>query len=111
MATLTGQAPGASYGGLLTCSSAGNTGLTNVLQNIQDGVGNVSVLQLSRIAANFTGTFQIGGITLSMAQGALQFPPLAANPAGPVNGMIYVNSADNTLRYYAGGAWRTVTGV
>lgn len=38
----------------------------------------------------------------------LQISRLAADPTNAGEGDIYINSGDNTLRYYSGGAWRTL---
>lgn len=96
MTTLTGTGPGQSYGDILTCTNAGN-GLTNVLQNVQDGRGNNSAVQIS------TTQFKTVGNMIIQAA--------AADPVNPVDGMMYVNTGANTLRYYSNGVWRALTGV
>jgi parallel beta-helix repeat protein len=35
----------------------------------------------------------------------------ASDPANPVEGLLYLNTADNTLRVYADGDWRTLQGT
>lgn len=70
MTDLTNVTPSQSYGDILTLGSANvGSGLTNVLVNVQDGLGNNSSMQISTIAVNFNRTggnsFQLDGISLT----------------------------------------------
>lgn len=64
MTVLTNLSPAASYGDLLTCNNSGQ-GLINSLQQIQDGFGNPSALQLATNIVNVAGTLQINGTALT----------------------------------------------
>jgi hypothetical protein len=70
MATLTGTQIANTYKQLLQVGS-GNNGLTASVQNVQDGQGNNSPLQLSQSAVNIDGTFQLNGVTLTANASAL----------------------------------------
>lgn len=61
MTALTNLSPAASYGDLITCTNNGQ-GLTASLQNIQDGLGNNSAIQLSTTTLNVVGT---GGLQIN----------------------------------------------
>src|SRR5882724_533845 len=104
MTILTNLSPAASYGDLITCTNNGG-GLTSTLQNIQDGLGNNSAIQLSTTTLNVSGTFQVGGVTLATTGGAFVLPSLAADPGSPVNGMEYYNTVLGVIREYINGTW------
>jgi hypothetical protein len=70
MATLTGTQIANTYKQLLQVGS-GNNGLTASVQNVQDGQGTNSPLQLSQSAVNIDGTFQLNGVTLTANASAL----------------------------------------
>lgn len=60
MSNFTGQSPANTYKQILNVGS-GNSGLTTSLQNVTDGVGTTSILQLSTTALNIDGTFTVQG--------------------------------------------------
>lgn len=64
MTNLTNVSPASVYGDIITCTNNGG-GLSSSLQNIQDGLGNNSAIQLSTTTFNVTGTFQVGGVTFA----------------------------------------------
>jgi len=68
MTTLTGNKIANTYGGLLKVSS---TGLSNNLQNVQDGFGNNSAIQLSNSTFNISGAWQLGGSTITANAAAI----------------------------------------
>ena len=74
MTNLTTLLPGASYGDLLTTTNNGQ-GLTNVLNPLQDGLGNNSPVTIATNAINFNraggNTFQLDGIALTATATAL----------------------------------------
>lgn len=68
MTNLVGQLPESTFGDLLTTTNSGQ-GLSNVLQNLQDGLGNNSTVSIANNGINFntTGgnTFQLDGVALT----------------------------------------------
>jgi|TARA_R110002124_G_scaffold92164_1_gene234163 hypothetical protein len=68
MTTLTGTKIANTYGGLLKVSS---TGVTGVLQNVQDGLGNNSAIQLSNSTFNISGNWQLGGTGITADASAI----------------------------------------
>lgn len=68
MSTLTGTKIANTYGGLLKVSS---TGVTGVLQNVQDGLGNNSAIELSNSTFNISGNWQLGGSAITANAAAL----------------------------------------
>lgn len=126
MTNLTLLSPNSSYGDVLTTTNGGN-GLTNVLKQLQDGLGNPSTITIATNAVNFNrqggNTFQLDGISLNalsvdinnMCQpnpicsgtGALLLPrgTTAQRPANPVDGMIRYNTDDGAVEFYENGAW------
>ena len=99
MTNLTNLSPAASYGDLITCTNNGQ-GLTATLQPIQDGLGNSSAIQLSTVALNVVGTFQVNGATyapvnyltgniLAATVDAMFVTPVSILPA-PGTGLMYV---------------------
>ena len=68
MTTLTGTKIANTYGGLLKVSS---TGVSSTLQNVQDGFGNNSAIQLSNSTFNISGAFQLGGSTITADASAI----------------------------------------
>jgi hypothetical protein len=74
MTQLTNFSPASTYGDLLTTNNAGG-GLTNVLQNLQDGLGNNSPIQIATNSVNFnrTGgrTFRLDGVPLTVSANIL----------------------------------------
>ena len=68
MTTLTGTKIANTYGGLLKVSS---TGVSSTLQNVQDGFGNNSAIQLSNSTFNISGAFQLDGTTITADASAI----------------------------------------
>jgi len=68
MTTLTGNQIANTYGGLLKVSS---TGVSSTLQNVQDGFGNNSAIQLSNSTFNISGAFQLDGTTITADASAI----------------------------------------
>jgi hypothetical protein len=57
-------------------------------------------------------SFSMSEISLAVVNGALMLPGLiSASITSPINGMIYYDISDNTLKVYASGVWKTVTAV
>jgi hypothetical protein len=121
MTLLTGTYPASTYGDILTCNNHG-MGLTVVLQNVQDGLANNSAIQLSTLALNVTGAFQLGGvpITSSAAQinagtgpnpvfsGTYVVMPshtTGGRPGAPVAGTMGFNTTTTQMEYWNGAAW------
>jgi hypothetical protein len=99
------------YGDILSGTNNGQ-GLTNALQNVTDGLGNASAIQLSRTTINIAGIFQVGGDSIyNPANPNVVTVPNKADPdpvAAP-NGSIYYNTTNNVFRVRMAGAWRTMT--
>jgi len=114
MTNLTNVAIQSGYGDLLTTTNNGQ-GLTNVLQQLQDGFGNASPITIATNAVNFNrqngNSFQLDGISLtatatdinticgalngvSAGTGALSLPRgnTAQRPIAPVGGAIRFNT-------------------
>lgn len=124
MTQLTNQTPASTYGDLLTTTNGGN-GLSNVLQNVQDGFGNNSPMQIAMNAVNFvrsTGSFEIDGVAItasaaninSVTQTNPVFPgtyvvmpshSTAGRPIGPVAGTMGFNSTTGMMEYWNGASW------
>lgn len=119
MTLLTGQYPASTYGDLITCNNGG-MGLTNVLQNIQDGLANNSAIQLSTLVLNVTGTLQIGGVPIppsnfiAITQTNPTFPgtyvvmpshTTSGRPGSPVAGTMGFNSTTSQMEYWNGSTW------
>jgi hypothetical protein len=125
MATLTNLAPQSSFAGLLNTLSTG--GLTPVLQVIQDGFGNNSILSLSTTALDINGTLSFGGVPLlatpdqidnvcvnasfSAFTTAVRVPSgtTAQRPGVPFNGDIRYNTTTNRGEMFANGVWQDLT--
>lgn len=124
MALFPNKSPAQTFGGILNTES--NTQLTDVLQVIQDGMGNNSPLSLSitSIDINTTmGTFTIDGSALTATPvqinnvcenasfsnftTAVAVPrgTTAQRPIGPQNGDFRYNTDTNTFEGYANGVW------
>ena len=72
MSTLTGKKIANTYRDLLKVNTLGvNTGLTTSLQQLEDGDGTQAPIQMSSNTFNISGTFQIGGVTLTASVSAL----------------------------------------
>lgn len=82
----------------LSDASSSNSGLTATLQDVQDGSGVSSPLQISTAAVNISTdtAFQLGGNAL-IVNGALQLPTLAGDPAASA-GLIYFDSVTQHIR-------------
>ena len=118
MTQLTNQTQAATYGDLITTTNGG-MGLTNVLANIQDGLGNNSAIQLSTLVLNVTGTLEIGGVPItssaaninSVTQPNPVFPgtyvvmpshTTGTRPVGPVAGTMGFNTTTTQMEYWNG---------
>jgi hypothetical protein len=124
MAILTNLAPQSSFAGLLNTIST--SGLTPVLQVIQDGFGNNSILSLSTVALDINGTLSFGGVALLATPNeidnvcvnasfaafttAVLVPSgtTAQRPAG-IDGYIRYNTTTNRGEMFANGAWQDLT--
>jgi hypothetical protein len=128
MADLTNPAPQSSYFGLMNTSSY--NGLTNVLQQIQDGLGRPTPLFLSQIGIDISTTMGAGlsidGIVLTSTATqinlvcvdasfasfttALTLPAgtTAQRPITPTNGDLRYNSTSQSGELYAAGSWMTL---
>lgn len=86
MTNLTTLLPGASYGDLLTTTNNGQ-GLSLVLEPLQDGLGNNSIVTISKTAINFNrsgpNTFQLDGVALTATATALNNVGNAYSPGNP----------------------------
>lgn len=88
MTQLTNLSPAASYGDLLTTTNNGQ-GLTTTLQNLQDGLGNNSPVQIATNAINFNRSggrsFQLDGIPLTVSATTLNLlgPSIASGTLNP----------------------------
>jgi hypothetical protein len=120
MTALTNLSPAASYGDLITCTNNGQ-GLTNILQNIQDGFGNNSAIQLSTTTLNIIGSggLQINGnsfvpiaslpVTLTSTNIKSMYAtpvPVLAAPGAALTYVIYgfsINYSYSTAAYTGGG--------
>jgi hypothetical protein len=91
MTTLTGQSPGATYGDLLTFTNSGS-GVSPTLNQIQDGLGNNTAIQLS------TTQFKINDNGVFIAGSATTEPP-------PVAGGIYFDTGAMKLMGSDGIDW------
>jgi hypothetical protein len=131
MGVLTGQTPASDYGGLLNVNAGNQIGLTNVLQQVTDGFGSPTPLQLSTIALNIIRsgyTFQLDGVAVtaqsvdinSMCQpnpvalgtGSITFPigTTAERPSPPAAGEQRFNSDSGEFEGYNGVAWVSFPG-
>lgn len=121
MTLLTGQYPASTYGDILTCTNGG-MGLTNVLQNVQDGLANNSAIQLSTLVLNVTGTLELGGVPITASASNINsvtnpnpvFPgtyvvmpshTTAGRPGAPVAGTMGFNTTTSMMEYWNGAAW------
>lgn len=114
MTALGGKVPSQYSGDMITCTNQGQ-GLTNTIQQIQDGKGNPSAIGLSLIEmkmktnTKFTGA---AGSTVVATNGLIGIPMLAGDPTAPSDALfptayLYWNSADEELRLWDGTDWRT----
>jgi len=126
MTQLTNQTPASTYGDLLTTTNGGN-GLTNVLQNVQDGFGNNSPMQIATNAVNFlAGSLQLASVAITTSatniNQSTQPNPVfsgtgsitvtvgttAQRPGAPMVGMLRFNTDLSALEYFNGAAWVNV---
>lgn len=124
MATLTNLAPQSSFAGLLNLTST--SGLTPVLQIVQDGFGNNSILSLSTTALDINGTLTFGGIPLTATPDQIDnvcvnasfsaFTTAVRVPSGTtaqrppgLNGDIRYNTDTNRGEMFANGVWQNIT--
>lgn len=130
MTSLTGKVIYQFYGDLLTTTNGGQ-GLSLTLEPVQDGLGQMSPMQIALNAVNFDrtlgNTFQLDGLALTasafdinlVAQGDPIFPGTggALLPSGttaqryspPVNGIIRYNTTINAFEGFVNGSWQSFT--
>lgn len=94
MTILTGQFPQNTYGDLLTTTNAGQ-GLSNVLQPLQDGLGNSSAIQISQQATQFSNIMAIPTWTTG------------TRPPNPLPGAMGVALDTRAIEVWSGGTWFT----
>lgn len=111
MTTLTGTKIANTYGGLLKVSS---TGVSSTLQNVTDGYGNNSAIQLSNSTFNISGTFQLGGTAITADASAINaitdltgFNGYVAMVSGVAYGRELTRSAPLSITNGAGQAGNT----
>jgi hypothetical protein len=125
MTQLTNLTYSAGYGDLLTTTNNGN-GLTAVLANVQDGLGNNSPMQIATISVNFNrggNTFELDGTPITAAAAdinavcvpnpvfggtsAAQLPSgtTGQRPGVPVAGDMRFNTTTVHMEYYNGTVW------
>jgi|GEM_PF-1862364 hypothetical protein len=126
MSQLTNLVPASSYGDLLTTTNNGQ-GLTTVLTNLQDGLGNNSTVQIATTAINFSrsgpNTFQLDGISLISVVtdinnickpnpilpgvGGVVLPSgtTAQRPNPATDGTLRFNTDSHILEFSFGNAW------
>lgn len=131
MANITLVAPQSSFSGLLNLTNA-SSGLTAVLQVVQDGLGNNSPISLSTLS--FKINTSMGGFYINddpLTATALQIDSVCTNssfldfttsldlpvgttaqrPVFPENGTIRYNSTTAKFEGYENGFWKTFTTV
>lgn len=97
MTALTNQKIQVSYGDLVQISNTGN-GIDATLRYLSNGLGTNSSMQLSTIAANFTGTFQLNGKTLTIGSNSLTFTTSGVTSlALPTSGTLVTLSGSEIL--------------
>lgn len=121
MTSFVNQPPQAVFADTLTTTNNGQ-GLSSVLQNVQDALGNNSPMQISFTAVNFNTspgfTFQLSGVALTASASQINavcgnnptfsgsvpvtLNNLASDPSG-APGMIYYNTTLNQFRGYVNG--------
>jgi hypothetical protein len=124
MTNLTNQTQAATYPDLITTTNNG-MGFTNVLANVQDGLGNNSPMQIATNAINFNrglGSFQLDGTAItataaninSVTQTNPVFPgtyvvipshTTAGRPGAPVAGTMGFNTTTSMMEYWNGATW------
>ena len=111
MTTLTGTKIANTYGGLLKVSS---TGVSTTLQNVTDGYGNNSAIQLSNSTFNISGAFQLGGTAITADASAINaitdltgFNGYVAMVSGVAYGRELTRSAPLSITNGAGQAGNT----
>jgi hypothetical protein len=128
MTDLTNRVFASAYGDLLTTTNDGQ-GLTNVLQNLQDGLGNNSPIQIATNAVNFNrtvGTFQLDSVAITSSAsninqvtqsnpilpgtGSVTLPSgtTGERPGTPTAGEMRFNSTTSMVEYYNGTIWVSV---
>ena len=103
MATLTGKQIANSYKQLLQIGTA-NSGLVSTLQDVQDGEGNNTPLQLSNSTVNINGTLQLNGSTLTADASALN----AITDLTGITGLVAMNGGAALGRTLTAGTGITI---
>ena len=108
MTTLTGNKIANTYGGLLKVSL---TGVSSTLQNVQDGFGNNSAIQLSNSTFNISGAWQLGGSAITANAAAINaitdltgFNGYVAMVSGTAYGREFTTTSPLTITNGAGQA-------
>lgn len=116
MSNLTNQPIPSQYANLLTLNNTENTGLSTVLQAVQDGLGISCPLELSVNSVNINysvGSFYLNGIALTAtanslnlaAQGVVPSGDTASRPVAPSLATLYFNTETETLEIFNGAIW------
>ena len=103
MATLTGKQIANSYKQLLQIGTA-NSGIVSTLQDVQDGAGNNSALQLSNSTVNINGTLQLNGSALTADASALN----AITDLTGITGLVAMNGGAALGRTLTAGTGITI---
>lgn len=103
MAKLTGKQIANSYKQLLQIGT-NNSGLVSTLQDVQDGEGNNTPLQLSNSTVNINGTLQLNGSTLTADASALN----AITDLTGTTGLVAMNSGNALGRTLTAGTGITI---
>lgn len=129
MTSLTNQLPEYTYPDLLTTTNSGQ-GLTTVLKNLQDGIGNNSTVQIATNAINFNRTggnsFQLDGTAITPlgvninsvcnpnaimpGNGGMTVPigTTAERTSPAINGEIRYNTDTTLFECYQNGSWQNM---
>ena len=104
MATLTGKQIANSYKQLLQIGTD-NSGVVTALQNVQDGAGNNSALQLSNSTVNIDGTLALNGVNITADASALN----AITNLNGVTGIVAVSAGNVNGRTLTAGTGVSIT--
>lgn len=100
--------------GALNNKNSGNLTIqTGDLPSDCTGISGDLVLKIGAAAGGSPGSiFTQGRMVIDGANGGrLQLQVNSGNPSAPNQGEIYYDSGDDTLKYWTGGAWKTITAV
>lgn len=110
MTDLTNRTMAAIYGDFVTFSNVGQ-GVSNQLNNIQDGRGSPTAIQLSTNALNVNGSLLVNGLPVVSSTLPTVVSQLAADPVATPGG-IYYNTIAREIRAWSVRltAWVPLTG-